>query len=83
MKTIELSFHVQNVPYPDEIMAGVYPHCDAYFVNIPIEYFPKELVKVMERHFDKEQYDKPIKQFVSNICFVNQIKDSSNEKPTN
>ena len=43
MKTVELSFHIQNVPCPEEIMAGVYPHCDAYFVNIPIEYFPKRI----------------------------------------
>ena len=79
MKKVELSFHVQNVPCPDEIMSGVEPHFDAYFVEIPIEYFPKELIKVMEKHFDKKQYEYPMKQYISRICFVNPIKDDSNE----
>lgn len=79
MKTVELSFHIQNVPCPEEIMAGVYPHCDAFFVKIPIEYFPKELIKVMEKHFDKKQYDYSIKQFISQISLINPIEDENNK----
>ena len=29
----------------------------------------------MERHFDKKQYDKPIKQFITQISLSNPIKD--------
>lgn len=80
MKTVELSFHIQNVPCPEEIMAaGTCAHYDAYSVKIPIEFFPKELIKVMEKHFDKKQYEYRMKQFVSQISLVNPIEDGENQ----
>lgn len=60
------------------LLYGTYAHYDAYFVKIPIEFFPKELIKAMERHFDKKQYEYPMKQFVSQISLVNPIEDGEN-----
>lgn len=42
-----LSFHVCNVPCPEEVMAGVQANYDAYFVEIPDSYFPKGLMEAM------------------------------------
>ena len=43
-----LSFHVQTIPCPEEYYMGVQASADAYFVEVPDELFPKELMNVLK-----------------------------------
>ena len=45
---MELSFHVCNVPCPEEFYMGVNSDYEAYIVEIPDELFPKELLDIMK-----------------------------------
>ena len=43
-----LSFHVQTIPCPEEYYMGVQASADAYFVEVPDELFPNELMNVLK-----------------------------------
>lgn len=61
---MKLSFHVANIPCPEEYYMGVTSHYDAYEVDIPNELFPKGLLDAMNNH-GKEN---PGNRFVCNIA---------------
>jgi len=42
-----LSFHVCNIPWPEEVMAGASAKHDAYFVSVPKNLIPKKLLEVI------------------------------------
>ena len=44
---MKFSFHVCNVPCPEEYYMGVSADYEAYEVDIPDELFPKELLDVL------------------------------------
>lgn len=46
--TIQLSFHVDNLPCPEEYYMGVGPQTDAYIVSIPENLFPESLLKIIK-----------------------------------
>ena len=43
-----LSFHVVNVPCNEEFYMGVNADYEAYWVDIPDEYFPKALLDIVK-----------------------------------
>jgi len=45
---IEISFHVTNIPCPEEYYMGVNASYNAYSVFIPRDAFPKELLDVID-----------------------------------
>ena len=45
---MKLSFHVVNVPCPQEYEMGVSADYEAYWVDIPDEYFPKALLNIVK-----------------------------------
>ena len=63
---MKLSFHVCHVPHVDEIYTGANAHYEAFFVDIPDEYFPKELLDII--HKQKEKNDNYPKSYVSLIA---------------
>ena len=44
---MKLSFHVCNIPCPEEFYMGVNSNYEAYIVDVPDELFPKELLDVI------------------------------------
>lgn len=42
-----LSFHVCNIPWAEEVMAGANAKYDAYFVSVPKNLIPKKLLEVI------------------------------------
>lgn len=49
---VTLSFHICNVPCPEEVMAGANAKYEAYFVPIPKNLIPKELLEVITKDSD-------------------------------
>lgn len=47
---VTLSFHICNVPCPEEVMAGANAKYEAYFVPIPKNLIPKELLEVITKN---------------------------------
>lgn len=50
-----LSFHVCNGLCPEQVYAGMQARYDAYFVDIPDEYFPKDLLDAVSNIMTKEE----------------------------
>lgn len=46
--TIQLSFHVDNVPCSEEYYMGVGPQTDAYIVSIPDNLIPPALLDIIK-----------------------------------
>lgn len=46
---VTLSFHVCNVPCPEEVMAGVNAKYEAYFVSVPKSLIPDKLLEVITK----------------------------------
>lgn len=42
-----LSFHVCNIPWSEEVLAGANAKYDAYFVSVPKNLIPKKLLEVI------------------------------------
>lgn len=55
-----LSFHVVNVPCPEEYYMGVSADYEAHWVDIPDEYFPKALLDII-----KDKSKNPAKRITS------------------
>lgn len=47
---MKLSVNVQNMPYPEEIMAGAAPTREGFIIDIPNQNIPKEVKKAIDNH---------------------------------
>jgi len=46
---VTLSFHVCNIPCPEEVMAGANAKYEAYFVSVPKNLIPDKLLEVITK----------------------------------
>ena len=51
-ENVVLSFHICNVPCPEEVMAGANAKYEAFFVPVPKKLLPQKLLEVITK--DKE-----------------------------
>lgn len=49
---VTLSFHVCNIPCAEEVMAGANAKYEAYFVSVPKNLLPNELLEVITKDSD-------------------------------
>ena len=49
---VTLSFHVCNVPWAEEVMAGTNAKYEAYFVSVPKNLIPEKLLEVITKDSD-------------------------------
>lgn len=49
---VTLSFHVCNVPWAEEVMAGANAKYEAYFVSVPKSLIPDKLLEVITKDSD-------------------------------
>ena len=56
---MKLSFHVQEIPCAEEYYMGASVTHEAYWIDIPDEYFPKPLLEVV-KHRGEKDYRKSI-----------------------
>lgn len=47
---VMLSFHVCNVPCPEEVMAGANAEYEAFFVSVPKNLLPQRLLEVITKN---------------------------------
>ena len=49
---VTLSFHVCDIPCPEEVMAGANAKYEAYFVSVPKSLIPDKLLEVITKDSD-------------------------------
>lgn len=71
---MKLSFHVCNMLCAEEVYAGMQAHFDAYFVEIPDEFFPKGLLDAVKNH-GRIDPQNGSQRYVTNIAIHGQEYD--------
>lgn len=50
---MKLSFHIQDIPCAEEYYMGAQCSFEDYWVEVPDEYFPKELLEILTHRGEK------------------------------